>query len=457
MLNIITHIRTGFDKQHLAHVPDKRKGAAKNVKAPKTAGQKDQANLKKGLEQYGSPIQVTPLAMSPQSTFTQLPASLTASMVDEKMVKMQVLRNPLLHLLAIEAIHISTLARKLFVSRAECRELLSKHGKPVNGMADHWVPTDRAYKLLDVWKFAYIRAEDRERAINNAISAFDRLRLSREDLLWQMLLPEDERGKGVVLSRLNLHLPQGIRPTPTPTQARLPGSSPQVAGSGTDSSPAGKSTPAMKKPGRQNVNATWNPATAFSKKKKQTGTPTRTKKISGPKTQSKKSENENFKSAEYVHSSDEDSSEELFKELPVAPKTATATPKTPTGNKRKADEAELSIPTPSTNINNGNKRHQSSPPSNPSTATPTSHTNIDTPSTNSGQYSPKGFELDLVLKATEYEDRYPLYQRLYNEVMDAKHPSEEKVNELERMHLQLKALKRELVKGSEVLEGEEEQ
>ncbi|KAI9789930.1 MAG: hypothetical protein M1816_005699 [Peltula sp. TS41687] len=438
--------QTGVDWEYLAHVPPKRKGVPKNVKAPRTAVPSYDGKFRKGSEQHTPSIQTPPLAMSPKSTLNQLPASVTANMIDEKVVKMQVLRIPLLHLLAVEPVHVLTLARKLFISRAECQELLNKHGKIANDMAIHWVPTDRAYKLLDVWRFDYTRAEDREQAIYNAISAFDRLRLSRDDPLWQMLLPEHDRGKGIVLSRLNLHLPAEMRPVPT--QAKLPGSSPPIAaGSGTESSPAGKSTPATKK------KAVKNP------KNKQTGTPTGTKKkTAGSKAQSKKNEMDNFKSAEFVHSSDDDSIEGLFKDPPAAdPKMATATDtaETPVDNKRNADEVEPFPSTPSTPIDDGNKRLQSSPPSNPSAPTPTSNTtnttNIDTPSpANSGRYSPKGFEREIVLKGIEYQTQFPLYKRLWDEV-EAGDPSEEKMDELEKLHYKLKAMKEELNEGWKAL------
>jgi len=69
---------------------------------------------------------------------------------------------------------------------------------------DEWTLLDRAYKDLDVWKFKYQGREDRQAAIDNAIRAYDRMRLSKDDDLWQKLLPAEERGQGKTLSRLNL-------------------------------------------------------------------------------------------------------------------------------------------------------------------------------------------------------------------------------------------------------------
>jgi RNA polymerase II elongation factor ELL len=70
---------------------------------------------------------------------------------------------------------------------------------------DEWALTDKLYKELDVWNFNYKSQDDRQAAIDNAIRAYDRMRLSKDDEIWQKLLPEEERGQGKVLSRLNLN------------------------------------------------------------------------------------------------------------------------------------------------------------------------------------------------------------------------------------------------------------
>jgi RNA polymerase II elongation factor ELL len=74
---------------------------------------------------------------------------------------------------------------------------------------------DKLYKELDVWNFNYKNQEDRQAAIDNAIRAYDRMRLSKDDELWQKLLPEEERGQGKVLSRLNLNKAPVNTSTPT--------------------------------------------------------------------------------------------------------------------------------------------------------------------------------------------------------------------------------------------------
>ena len=129
----------------------------------------------------------------------------TPSIHNERTRKLQALRTPLIHLLAVRPVSEKFLAQKIACSQEECREVLEKVGKPARLDTSKWDLSDRSFKELDVWKFNYPCQDDRQLAIDKAISAFDRMRLSREDKLWQMLLTKDERGKGKILSNLNLH------------------------------------------------------------------------------------------------------------------------------------------------------------------------------------------------------------------------------------------------------------
>lgn len=124
---------------------------------------------------------------------------------NEKSQKLQALKVPLLHLVAIRPMSLKFLANKVGCSQDECKQVLEKIGKPARLDPDKWDLSDKAFKELDVWKFAYELDDDRELAIEHAISAYDRMRLSREDKLWQMLLLKAERGIGKVLSKLQLH------------------------------------------------------------------------------------------------------------------------------------------------------------------------------------------------------------------------------------------------------------
>lgn len=123
----------------------------------------------------------------------------------EKSQKLLALRTPLIHLLAVRQVSVKFLAQKTCCSQEECKEVLQKVGRESLLDPEKWDLSDKSFKELDVWKFAYPSDVDRKFAIDRAVSAFDRMRVSREENLWQMLLPKHERGKGKILSKLNLH------------------------------------------------------------------------------------------------------------------------------------------------------------------------------------------------------------------------------------------------------------
>ncbi|KKF94490.1 hypothetical protein CFO_g3155 [Ceratocystis platani] len=72
-----------------------------------------------------------------------------------------------------------------------------------------WSLAKNYWKELDVWNYDYDSEQERQEAINNAISKYDRMRLSPNQDEWQRLLPADERGKGKCLSRIQANLMKG--------------------------------------------------------------------------------------------------------------------------------------------------------------------------------------------------------------------------------------------------------
>lgn len=148
---------------------------------------------------------------SPSIGASRSPASLGAAPTSvpvvrgEKSQKLQALRTPLIHLLAVRQVSVKFLAQKTCCSQEECKEVLQKVGRESLLDPEKWDLSDKSFKELDVWKFAYPSDVDRKFAIDRTVSAFDRMRVSREENLWQMLLPKHERGKGKILSKLNLH------------------------------------------------------------------------------------------------------------------------------------------------------------------------------------------------------------------------------------------------------------
>ena len=118
---------------------------------------------------------------------------------------MKALRTPLIHFLAARPASITLLVKHLGCKQDELHEVLNKVGKQHRLIPDKWTLNDKAFKELDVWNFDYPNQDDRQLAINCAISAFDRMRISTKEKVWDMLLPKNERGKGKVLSNLDLH------------------------------------------------------------------------------------------------------------------------------------------------------------------------------------------------------------------------------------------------------------
>lgn len=133
------------------------------------------------------------------------PPTSVPSLPNERAVRMKALRTPLIHFLAARPASVTLLVKHLGCKQDELLELLNKVGKEFRLIPDKWTLNDKAFKELDVWDFDYPNQDDRQLAINCAISAFDRMRISTKEKVWDMLLPKDERGKGKILSNLDLH------------------------------------------------------------------------------------------------------------------------------------------------------------------------------------------------------------------------------------------------------------
>lgn len=141
---------------------------------------------------------------------------------------LRALRVPLIHLLAVRSSSENLLAAKCRTSSANVRDLLPKIAKRSPDDAE-WKLTDKSFKELNPYKFPYETDERREDAIKNAIKAFDRLRLAKDDKLWQILLPAEERGQGKCLSRLNVKAPDQKPATPLHKMPKLTDKKPAAA------------------------------------------------------------------------------------------------------------------------------------------------------------------------------------------------------------------------------------
>lgn len=155
-------------------------------------------------------------------------------------------RFPIIHELAVQELTSQELLAKWDDgSESEFDAALNKVAD-FDSNLEKWVLKKMYWKELDVFEYNYDQEEDRQKAINNAIRQYDRMRLAASDPLWQKLLPRSERGKGKCLSRLQAAIARGPQPTalkPRPDLAGAAGGDSEKydsASSGTKKSPGGE-------------------------------------------------------------------------------------------------------------------------------------------------------------------------------------------------------------------------
>lgn len=141
--------------------------------------------------------------MSPALGPTSVPM-LTPAARKEK-IRLEAIRIPAIHLLAVGPMTTEKMSRVLNISKEDCDRVMEKIAQ--EGSGGKMELNRKSYRDLNVWKFPYKSSGDRTLAIDNATKAYDRMRLEKHDLLWQLLLPEDERGKNKFLSKLNFDKP----------------------------------------------------------------------------------------------------------------------------------------------------------------------------------------------------------------------------------------------------------
>ncbi|KAK3710741.1 hypothetical protein LTR37_010160 [Vermiconidia calcicola] len=324
----------------------------------------------------------------------------TSALASEDEVKMQAMKKPVVHLLAMKSISSEEIARSTHIPKSDLETILQRVGKQGDGK---WQLTDRAYKELDVWKFEYPSQADRQSAIDNAVKAYDRLRLGKEDKLWQLLLPRDERGKGKVLSRLHLGGPQVNRgltphyqPSPAP-QAEAVDSRVTSAANTPRLGPASSSTPrpgsskgdVMKRLLSKDPKRARAAEDAKGQKRKEREAAASDREAERPakKQATKKTVDPKVKSAEFVESSDDDSEEVVRKAPPkVKPETAKAAskPKKAVANATSSESSDT--PVKQKTVGKQSTKAKPSATANKSTASPAVKAN--NPTTN-GKSTPK--------------------------------------------------------------------
>lgn len=115
-------------------------------------------------------------------------------------------RKPVIHLLAVEPLTEKAIHTKIpNFSENDLNQALNKVGD-LNESIGKWELRRSFYKELDVHTFKYDSTDDRQKAIDNAVKAYDKMRLSASDPEWDRLLVRSERGTGKCLSKLQAQI-----------------------------------------------------------------------------------------------------------------------------------------------------------------------------------------------------------------------------------------------------------
>ncbi|KAF7953572.1 uncharacterized protein EAE97_000971 [Botrytis byssoidea] len=110
-------------------------------------------------------------------------------------------RKPVVHLLALEPMSEKELNNRIPGPKDDLKQAIAKVGD-LNTSTGKWELRKNYYKELDVFNFKYGSDAERQRAIDNAVKIFDKMRLGLSEPEWEKLLPKSERGTGKSLSKV---------------------------------------------------------------------------------------------------------------------------------------------------------------------------------------------------------------------------------------------------------------
>ncbi|KAJ5383492.1 hypothetical protein N7517_001403 [Penicillium concentricum] len=304
-------------KTHIISHPDELKalrGSKAGYKGPTTKVELEKDRFLKTAANRS--LTASPVLGAPKSPSLAMTPTSAPVMQSKDRARLDALKIPFIHLLAVRAVSAKFLARQTRSTVEDCIALGEKFGVVNRINPEKYNLKDKVYKDLDLFGFNYTE-EDRKEAIENSISAFDRMRISRSDKLWQTLLPKGERGKGKCLSRLNLRTGPPQKPA-----------GPLAKASGEDSGKDNETDHATKGPAPATKTTS---ASQKARDKDVTKRPTKTKNTNSTLTGrvTKKTGGKapvkvdsKIKSAEFVHSSDEDDDTDMPDVPPAAPAPA---------------------------------------------------------------------------------------------------------------------------------------
>jgi RNA polymerase II elongation factor ELL len=291
------------DKEELRHLTEASQKGRGNLSQP-SAIRKDR--LLNTINRSGPSSPFSGAANSPGIGPTSATRSVPTS-IGKDQSRLNAIKIPLLHLLAVRPLTPKLLVETIYATKDDCEKLLHKHGKEVREADGKQELKDKAYRELDVWKFPYPSENDRQAAIDRAISAFDRMRISTSDAIWETLLPVKGRGKGKGSELSRLKIGQGGMNGVTPKPGLGKGDVRNMTDTETDNGkPAGKAkkptTKARPRSGtnedQEKISTTRKEATKQIKEARSKETTRKEKKRAPPAGK--------FKSSEVIEDSDEE-------------------------------------------------------------------------------------------------------------------------------------------------------
>ncbi|KAK0751511.1 hypothetical protein B0T18DRAFT_426140 [Schizothecium vesticola] len=195
-----TYARAEAEKRQLAERRGKASAALGNNLL---AGNGKGGRGKPGKANLLRPQPITTSRSQPNSPgFGALASPSILSTVNSAQDRAKQQRTPIIHELAVQELSFDQLVAKLGDIDEEDLSSLLKKVADFDDDLQKWALKKLYWKELDVFQYDYETDEDRQKAIDNAIKVYDRTRIGSTDPLWQKLLPEAERNKGVCLSKL---------------------------------------------------------------------------------------------------------------------------------------------------------------------------------------------------------------------------------------------------------------
>ena len=183
-------------------------------------------------------------------------------------------RKAIVHLLAVRPMTEQQLRERADdLSDSEFKQALNKVADKVSN-GQQYELFKSYYKELDVWTFNYDTEEDRQKAIDNAIKQYDRLRIAPNDDEWERLKPFEQRGDGQSLSQVQSRIAQ--RPIPR---------TPKISVSNADS---GRDTPGHDSEAPGNKSLSKLKKDAINRASSQPPSSIKTKRVSEKEAQSKR-------------------------------------------------------------------------------------------------------------------------------------------------------------------------